>query len=81
MDLQSKELQEDYERWKQQIGDDVYIGYQTIGILDVLRAHYLIIDFFASEHHEVYAKGAISTIRLSTKYFNFSGAIISSNAS
>jgi death-on-curing protein len=52
MDLLSRELQEDYIRWQQQIGEDIYVGHQTIGILDVLRAHYLIIDFFASEHNE-----------------------------
>jgi len=52
MELLSNELQEDYGRWEQQIGNDVYVGQQTIGILDVLRAHYLIIDFFASEHGE-----------------------------
>lgn len=52
MDLFSKELQEDYERWEQQIGDDVYLSHRTIGILDVLRAHYLIIDYFSYEHAE-----------------------------
>ncbi len=52
MDLISSELYEDYNRWKQQIGEDIYVGHQTIGILDVLRAHYLIVDFFASEHNE-----------------------------
>ena len=52
MELFSKGLQEDYDRWKREIGDDVYVGGRTIGILDVLRAHYLIIDFFAQEHGE-----------------------------
>ena len=52
MDLFSKELQEDYERWKQEIGADIYVGPRTIGILDVLKAHYLIVDFFAHEYGE-----------------------------
>jgi prophage maintenance system killer protein len=52
MDLLSKELQEDYERWVVEIGEDIYISQKTIGILDVLRAHYLIIDFFAYERNE-----------------------------
>ncbi|MBI3170396.1 MAG: Fic family protein [Chloroflexi bacterium] len=52
MDLISKELQEDYERWKNEIGEDPYVSHKTMGILDVLRAHYLIIDFFAHEREE-----------------------------
>jgi death-on-curing protein len=52
MDLFSRELQEDYERWVIEIGEDIYISPKTIGILDVLRAHYLIVDFFAYEHNE-----------------------------
>jgi prophage maintenance system killer protein len=52
MDHILKELREDYDRWKHEIDEDVYIGHNTIGILDVLRAHYLVIDFFAREHGE-----------------------------
>ena len=52
MDLVCKELQEDYDRWAIEIGEDVYLSHKTIGILDVLRAHYLIIDFFAYERNE-----------------------------
>lgn len=52
MELSSKVLKDDYERWKSEIGDDIYAGARTIGILDVLRAHYLIIDFFAQEYGE-----------------------------
>ncbi len=48
----SPELKEDYERWRYMIGDDIYIGPKTVGIFDVLRAHYLIIDFFSSEYGE-----------------------------
>lgn len=52
MELSSIALQEDYSRWKSEIGEDIYTGDRTIGILDVLRAHYLVIDFFAKEHGE-----------------------------
>ena len=48
----SPELREDFDRWKAQIGDDTYMGPKTVGILDVLRAHYLIIDFFSREYNE-----------------------------
>ena len=48
----SPQLKEDYERWKSIIGEDTYEGSKTVGIFDVLRAHYLIIDFFSSEYGE-----------------------------
>lgn len=46
------ELKEDFERWRKLIGDDPYTGPKTVGIFDVLRAHYLIIDYFAKEFNE-----------------------------
>jgi len=52
MDLISIGLQEDFSRWRQKIGEDPYVGPKAIGILDVLRAHYLIIDFFSTEYGE-----------------------------
>lgn len=52
MDFISPELQKDFERWQNEIGEDIYVSPKTIGILDVLRAHYLIIDYFAYEHEE-----------------------------
>lgn len=52
MDLTIRELKEDFERWENEIGEDIYVSNKTIGIMDVLRAHYLIIDFFATEHGE-----------------------------
>jgi death-on-curing family protein len=50
MEYMSEELKCDYYRWKEIIGDDPYQGYHTVGILDVLRAHYLIVDFFCNEY-------------------------------
>ncbi len=46
----AKELREDYERWLIKIGDDPYSGKGTVGIKDVLRAHYLIVDYFSNEY-------------------------------
>ena len=38
------ELQEDYERWLSKLDDeDPCAGATTIGICDVLRAHYLVV--------------------------------------
>ncbi len=39
-------LQEEYDRWLAQIGDDEYAGPNTLGILEVLKAHFLIAEFF-----------------------------------
>jgi death-on-curing protein len=52
MELISKELQEDHDRWVKQIGRDEYTSHRTIGILDVLRAHYLIVDYFYHQRSE-----------------------------
>lgn len=52
MDLVSDDLKEDFLRWQEKIGEDIYTGPKTIGILDVLRAHYLIVDFFYNEYEE-----------------------------
>jgi hypothetical protein len=50
MDDLLPELQEDFNRRAQEIGEEQYnISSKTIGIYDVLRAHYLIVDFFVRE--------------------------------
>src|SRR5258708_5167506 len=50
MDLSNEPLKEEYERWKNEIGpNDPYDGPTTIGIHDVLRAHFLLLDFFTTE--------------------------------
>ena len=38
----------DYERWEKSITEDPYENSQCLGILDVLKAHYLVVDFFAT---------------------------------
>ena len=39
----------EYERWLRLAGDDHYCGECVIGIHDVLRAHFLLVDYFFSE--------------------------------
>jgi death-on-curing protein len=48
MELSTSELQEDYNRWLDKIGEDKYKGVNTLGIIDVLKAHYLIVDYFST---------------------------------
>ena len=45
-------LYEDYLRWTKSIGDDPYVSNNCVGIIDVLKAHYLIIDYFFKEYGE-----------------------------
>ena len=42
-------LQKEYERWLGLIGDDPYCEDCVIGIHDVLRAHFLLLDYFATD--------------------------------
>jgi len=52
MDHIAKELKTDYDLWVSKIGDEPYVGKGIVGIGDVLRAHYLVIDYFLSEFGE-----------------------------
>jgi len=52
MEYISEELKEDFDRWSVIIGDDPYAGKWIVGIYDVLRAHYLIVDYFSTEYGE-----------------------------
>ena len=43
-------IQKEYDRWKEEIGEaDPYSGSDTVGIHTVLRAHFLIADYFYIE--------------------------------
>jgi prophage maintenance system killer protein len=42
-------LQEDFDRWANQINEDPFHTHKTIGAIDILRAHYLIVDHFAQQ--------------------------------
>lgn len=50
-------LQEDYQRWVAKIGEDMFAGYATIGVFDILRAHYLIVDYFIKEGYGIGGMG------------------------
>lgn len=50
MDFFDKKLEKEYERFDAKIGlDDPYAGLNTMGIREVLRAHFAILDYFAEE--------------------------------
>jgi death-on-curing protein len=47
--LQNKDVETEYRRWLSEIGpSDPYISKVTIGIHEVLQAHFLLVDFFHS---------------------------------
>lgn len=48
------DIEKEYARWRDKIGpDDPYVGRNTIGIHEVLRAHFLIVDFFVEHSYGV----------------------------
>jgi prophage maintenance system killer protein len=50
MDFLSPAVEREYQRWAGLIGpDDPYTSKDTVGLQHVLRAHFLIVDFFAQE--------------------------------
>jgi death-on-curing protein len=50
MDHLAKPIQKEYDRWKNEFGDDdPYSSSDTVGIHTVLRAHFLIADYFYKE--------------------------------
>ena len=53
MEFFNNELQSDYDRIVSQIENDPFSSQSTLGILEVIRAHYLIADFFISEQREL----------------------------
>jgi prophage maintenance system killer protein len=43
----NREVEQEYERWRRQIGpEDPYVGPSTLGIHDVLKAHFYLQDYF-----------------------------------
>lgn len=53
MEFFNTELQQDYSRVISQIENDPFSSQSTLGIFEVIRAHYLIADFFISEQREL----------------------------
>ena len=47
-------VRDEYVRWHKELeSDDAYESNQTVGLCDVLRAHFLIADFFYSENYGI----------------------------
>jgi death-on-curing protein len=54
MDFVRKDIEQEYERWKKIVGpDDPYRSDDTIGLNDVLAAHFLIVDYFAEKNYGI----------------------------
>lgn len=54
MDFLHPNIEREYQRWIELVGsDDPYATQSTIGLHDVLRAHFLIVDFFFEQHYGV----------------------------
>jgi death-on-curing protein len=52
MDFLHRDIEEEYERWKNIVGlDDPYQSDDTLGLHDLLTAHFLIIDYFAEKKY------------------------------
>lgn len=56
--LDNDPIRDEFERWCKYFGDnDQYESNETVGILDVLRAHFLIADFFYGEGYGIAGVG------------------------
>jgi death-on-curing protein len=47
--FQDPAIEQEYSRWISKVPEDVYASKSTVGLHDVLKAHFLILDFFSSE--------------------------------
>jgi hypothetical protein len=54
MEFLHDEIETEYRRWLKKIGDqDPYASRDTIGLQDILRAHFLIVDFFLENKYGI----------------------------
>jgi death-on-curing protein len=54
MDFVHADIEREYERWKEIIGtDDPYYSDETVGLHNVLSAHFLIVDYFAEKNYGI----------------------------
>jgi death-on-curing protein len=54
MDFLNVEIEEEYKRWKNIVGlEDPYQSNDTIGLHDILAAHFLIVDYFAEKKYGI----------------------------
>jgi len=72
-------VEQEYKRWKQIVGsDDPYNSDDTIGLHDVLAAHFLIVDYFAEKKHGIGGVGPRSLdllhSALSRQFTGYGGA-------
>ncbi|MGD9983744.1 MAG: type II toxin-antitoxin system death-on-curing family toxin [Porticoccaceae bacterium] len=52
--IESQRVQAEWERWKKHFGDvDPYDSQNTVGIIDVLRSHFLIADYFYGQDYGI----------------------------
>jgi len=54
MDFLHSEIEREYQRWTKIIGhDDPYQADDAVGMHDVLKAHFLLIDYFVEKNHAI----------------------------
>lgn len=57
MDNIFPKLRAEHDYWLSQIGEDNFAGHRLIGSHDVMKAHYLLVDFFIREGEAIAASG------------------------
>src|SRR5262245_35454977 len=57
MDFFNSEAREEYDRTVSCIDRDPYASQSTLGLMDVIRAHYLVVGFFLTEQRELGGTG------------------------
>lgn len=57
IEIKEQSVVKEYERWLHIVGDDPYRADCAIGIHDVLRAHFLLVDFFFDERQGIGGAG------------------------
>jgi prophage maintenance system killer protein len=78
MDFVNANVEKEYERWKCVVGsEDPYRSDDTIGLRDVLAAHFLIVDYFAEKNYGIGGVGPRSVdllhSALSRQFTGFDG--------
>jgi death-on-curing family protein len=79
MDFLHADVEQEYQRWKEIAGpDDPYQSEDTLGLHDLLAAHFLIIDYFAEKKYGIGGVGPRSLdllhSALSRQFTGYGGA-------
>ena len=54
MDFLHADVEREYQRWTKIVGfDDPYHADDTVGLHDVLKAHFLLIDYFVEKNYAI----------------------------